>query len=90
MDYLYQRIVNSDKMLGVDRIYFPSEIEQLKQEERLQPIDQFGILTNRTTLHAPIGQYPHNWSIRVKLTNIAKINVRFAQWCNLGIWGQYS
>ncbi|KAK9384274.1 putative oxidoreductase YjmC [Lipomyces mesembrius] len=36
MDYLYQRVVGSEKMHGVDRIYFPGEIEQLKQEERLQ------------------------------------------------------
>jgi LDH2 family malate/lactate/ureidoglycolate dehydrogenase len=34
MDYLYQRVVESDKMAGVDRIYFPGEIEQLTQEER--------------------------------------------------------
>ncbi|KAK5007157.1 hypothetical protein LTR28_005622 [Elasticomyces elasticus] len=36
MDYLYQRVVGSDKMAGIDRIYFPGEIEQLTQEERLQ------------------------------------------------------
>jgi len=36
MDYLYQRVVGSEKMHGVDRIYFPGEIEQLKQEERLR------------------------------------------------------
>lgn len=34
MDYLYQRVVTSDKMKGVDRIYFPGEIEQLTQEKR--------------------------------------------------------
>ncbi|KAI1809642.1 Malate/L-lactate dehydrogenase [Poronia punctata] len=34
MDYLYQRVVGSDKAAGVDRIYFPGEIEQLRQEER--------------------------------------------------------
>jgi LDH2 family malate/lactate/ureidoglycolate dehydrogenase len=34
MDYLYQRVVTSDKMKGVDRIYFPGEIEQLMQEKR--------------------------------------------------------
>ncbi|KAI5917159.1 Malate/L-lactate dehydrogenase [Camillea tinctor] len=34
MDYLHQRVVNSDKAAGVDRIYFPGEIEQLLQEER--------------------------------------------------------
>ncbi|KAI0599794.1 Malate/L-lactate dehydrogenase [Biscogniauxia sp. FL1348] len=34
MDYLHQRVVNSDKAAGVDRIYFPGEIEQLTQEER--------------------------------------------------------
>nr|POE90680.1 putative oxidoreductase yjmc [Quercus suber] len=34
MDYLYQRVVGSDKMSGVDRIYFPGEIEQLMEEER--------------------------------------------------------
>jgi LDH2 family malate/lactate/ureidoglycolate dehydrogenase len=36
MDYLYKRVVGSDKMPGVERIYFPGEIEQLKQEERLR------------------------------------------------------
>ncbi len=36
MDYLHKRVVESDKMPGVDRIYFPGEIEQLKQEERLR------------------------------------------------------
>ncbi|KAL2757791.1 hypothetical protein ACRALDRAFT_1079881 [Sodiomyces alcalophilus JCM 7366] len=34
MEYLYQRVVGSDKAAGVDRIYFPGEIEQLVQEER--------------------------------------------------------
>ena len=34
MDYLYQRVTNSDKMSGVDRIFFPGEIEQLAQEKR--------------------------------------------------------
>ncbi|KAL2000138.1 hypothetical protein VTN02DRAFT_3494 [Thermoascus thermophilus] len=36
MDYLYRRVVGSDKMAGVDRIYYPGEIEQLTQEERLK------------------------------------------------------
>jgi LDH2 family malate/lactate/ureidoglycolate dehydrogenase len=34
MDYLYQRVVNSEKMAGVDRIYFPGEIEQICHEQR--------------------------------------------------------
>lgn len=34
MDYLYQRVVGADKAAGVDRIYFPGEIEQLRQDER--------------------------------------------------------
>ena len=34
MEYLYQRVVGSDKMVGVDRIYFPGEIEQLNQRDR--------------------------------------------------------
>lgn len=34
MDYLYKRAVESEKMAGVDRIYFPGEIEQLMQAER--------------------------------------------------------
>ncbi|KAK7712986.1 hypothetical protein SLS57_007547 [Botryosphaeria dothidea] len=34
MDYLYQRVVGSEKMAGVERVYFPGEIEQLTQEER--------------------------------------------------------
>ncbi|KAL2008543.1 hypothetical protein VTN00DRAFT_6737 [Thermoascus crustaceus] len=36
MDYLYRRVIDSDKMAGVDRIYYPGEIEQLAQEERLK------------------------------------------------------
>ncbi|KAJ5279146.1 Malate/L-lactate dehydrogenase [Penicillium angulare] len=35
MDYLYQRVVGSDKMGGIDRIYFPGEIEQITRDERL-------------------------------------------------------
>lgn len=34
MEYLYQRVVGSEKMEGVDKIYFPGEIEQLTQKER--------------------------------------------------------
>ncbi|KAK5651380.1 hypothetical protein OQA88_12537 [Cercophora sp. LCS_1] len=34
MDVLYRRVVDSDKMAGVERIYFPGEIEQLTEEER--------------------------------------------------------
>lgn len=34
MDYLYQRVVGSDKAAGVDRIYFPGELEQIAQGER--------------------------------------------------------
>lgn len=35
MDYLYKRVVESDKMAGVDRIYFPGEIEMITEEKRL-------------------------------------------------------
>ncbi|KAI1766650.1 putative malate/L-lactate dehydrogenase [Hypoxylon sp. FL1150] len=34
MDFLYQRVVGSDKAAGVERIYYPGELEQLTQEER--------------------------------------------------------
>lgn len=34
MDHLYKKVVGSEKMDGVDRIYFPGEIEQIVQEER--------------------------------------------------------
>lgn len=34
MDYLYQRVVGSEKRPDVDRIYFPGEIEQLMQQKR--------------------------------------------------------
>ena len=34
MDYLYQRVTGSDKAAGVERIYFPGEIEQIAQQER--------------------------------------------------------
>ena len=36
MDYLHRRVVDSEKRAGVDRIYFPGEIEQLREEERLK------------------------------------------------------
>jgi LDH2 family malate/lactate/ureidoglycolate dehydrogenase len=36
MDYLYRQVVDSDKMDGIDRIYFPGELEQLNEEERLK------------------------------------------------------
>lgn len=35
MDVLYRRVVDSDRMDGVERIYFPGEIEQLTEKERL-------------------------------------------------------
>ena len=34
MRYLYDRVVGSEKAAGVERIYFPGEIEQLTQAER--------------------------------------------------------
>ena len=34
MDHLYRTVVGSEKMAGVDRIYFPGEIEALTQVER--------------------------------------------------------
>ncbi|KAI1827808.1 Malate/L-lactate dehydrogenase [Xylaria intraflava] len=34
MDYLYRRVVGAKKAAGVDRIYFPGEIEQTTQEQR--------------------------------------------------------
>lgn len=36
MEYLYQRVVTSEKAAGVDRIYFPGEIELLNKEKRLK------------------------------------------------------
>lgn len=36
MDYLYKRVVGSDKMDGVERIFFPGEIEDVCKEKRLQ------------------------------------------------------
>ncbi|KAL2262775.1 hypothetical protein VTK26DRAFT_69 [Humicola hyalothermophila] len=35
MDVLYQRVVGSEKAEGVERIYFPGEIEHLTEERRL-------------------------------------------------------
>ncbi|KAH7355902.1 malate dehydrogenase [Pyrenochaeta sp. MPI-SDFR-AT-0127] len=34
MQYLYDRVVGTEKAAGVDRIYFPGELEQLQQQER--------------------------------------------------------
>ncbi|KAI9926648.1 hypothetical protein ASPWEDRAFT_120732 [Aspergillus wentii DTO 134E9] len=36
MDYLYQRVVGCEKMEGVDRIYYPGEIEQITRDRRLE------------------------------------------------------
>lgn len=36
MKYLYNRVTGSKKMAGVGRIYFPGEIEIVRQEERLK------------------------------------------------------
>ncbi|KAK4162816.1 Malate/L-lactate dehydrogenase [Cladorrhinum sp. PSN259] len=36
MDTLYQKVVTSDKMEGVDRIYLPGEIEKLTEQTRLK------------------------------------------------------
>lgn len=36
MKYLYDRVVGSEKMAGVDRIYFPGEVELERRKERLQ------------------------------------------------------
>lgn len=35
MKYLYERVVGSEKMAGVERIYFPGEVEIARREERL-------------------------------------------------------
>ncbi|CAN8105629.1 unnamed protein product [Discula destructiva] len=35
MEYLYRRVVDSEKMAGVERIYFPGEMEIARREERL-------------------------------------------------------
>lgn len=34
MDYLYQRVIGCERVAGVDRIYFPGELEQLAEEKR--------------------------------------------------------
>lgn len=36
MRYLYERVVGSERMAGVDRIYFPGELEIERREERLK------------------------------------------------------
>jgi LDH2 family malate/lactate/ureidoglycolate dehydrogenase len=36
MDVLYRKVVGSEKMAGVERIYMPGEIEQLRHGERLK------------------------------------------------------
>ena len=36
MDHLYQTVVQSDRMPDVDRIYYPGELEQLAEAERLK------------------------------------------------------
>lgn len=34
MDYLYQKVVGSEKAAGVERIYYPGEIEIEREEDR--------------------------------------------------------
>ncbi|CAO2649632.1 Nn.00g070170.m01.CDS01 [Neocucurbitaria sp. VM-36] len=34
MQYLYDKVVGAEKAAGVERIYFPGELEQLQQQER--------------------------------------------------------
>lgn len=34
MEYLYNRVVGSERAAGVERIYFPGELEQIQQKER--------------------------------------------------------
>ncbi|KAG5981199.1 hypothetical protein E4U55_003208 [Claviceps digitariae] len=34
MEHLYERVVGAEKAAGVDRIYFPGELEQLTEQER--------------------------------------------------------
>lgn len=36
MKYLYERVVGSEKMAGVERIYFPGEVELVRRDERLK------------------------------------------------------
>lgn len=36
MDTLHKRVVGAEKAHGVDRVYFPGEIEQIREEERLR------------------------------------------------------
>ena len=36
MDVLYQTVVHGEKMHDTDRIYYPGEIEQIKEQERLR------------------------------------------------------
>lgn len=34
MEYLYKRVTESERAAGVDRIYFPGEIEIITQQQR--------------------------------------------------------
>ena len=34
MDFLYGKVVGSERMEGVERIYFPGEIEQITERKR--------------------------------------------------------
>lgn len=36
MDYLFKRVKNSDRMVGVDEIFFPGELERIMKEQRLR------------------------------------------------------
>jgi LDH2 family malate/lactate/ureidoglycolate dehydrogenase len=36
MDTLYKRVVEAERAHGVERIYFPGEMEQIREEERLR------------------------------------------------------
>lgn len=67
MDYLYQRVVGSQKAAGVDRIYFPGELEQIAEAER----EKTGIPYVQAEIDA--------LNIEAQKVNVAQIGIKSAQ-----------
>ncbi|TKX27043.1 malate/L-lactate dehydrogenase-like protein [Elsinoe australis] len=69
MEHLYRTVVGSEKMAGVDRIFFPGEIEQLEQKKREKegiPFVEAEIETLNEEAKA-VGAAPlkvHSWSVK--------------------------
>ena len=70
MDYLYQRVVGSEKMAGIDRIYYPGEIEQITREDRLRT----GIPYVKAEIDALNKEAERVGTVRVTVSDTSTVN----------------